>query len=105
MAPFGSANQSLYCSYTNASLCGSNYNHYANTQVDNLFNQAVSTVNPAQAATLYNQIDSILWKDMVTLPLFQAAQLYTWSNTYGNIIPNPSLIGVPWNAQVWGTKA
>jgi|SRR5271157_50257 len=103
--PFGSANQSLYCSYTNASLCGSNYNHYSNTQVDNLFNQAVSTVNPAQAANLYNQIDSILWKDMVTLPLFQAAQLYTWSNTYGNIIPNPSLIGVPWNAQVWGTKA
>jgi peptide/nickel transport system substrate-binding protein len=103
--PFGSANQSIYCSYTNAALCGSNWNHYSNTQVDNLFNQAVSTVNPAQAATLYNQIDSILWKDMVTLPLFQAAQLYTWSNTYGNVIPNPSLIGVTWNAQVWGTKA
>jgi len=103
--PFGSANQSIYCSYTNAAVCGSNWNHYANTQVDNLFNQAVSTINPAQSANLYNQIDSILWKDMVTLPLFQAAQLYSWSNKYGNIIPNPSLIGVPWNAQVWGTKA
>ena len=42
---------------------------------------------------------------MVTLPLFQAAELYSWSNTYGNIIPNPSNIGVPWNAQVWGTKS
>jgi peptide/nickel transport system substrate-binding protein len=104
-SPFASANQSIYCSYTNASLCGSNWNHYANTQVDNLFNQAVSSVNLAQSTTLYNQIDSILWKDMVTLPLFEAAQLYTWSNTYGNIIPNPSLTGVPWNAQVWGTKA
>jgi peptide/nickel transport system substrate-binding protein len=104
-SPFASANQSIYCSYTNASLCGSNWNHYANTQVDNLFNQAVSTVNLAQSTTLYNQVDSILWKDMVTLPLFEAAQLYTWSNTYGNIIPNPSLTGVPWNAQVWGTKA
>jgi peptide/nickel transport system substrate-binding protein len=104
-SPFASANQSIYCSYTNASLCGSNWNHYANTQVDNLFNQAVSSVNLAQSTTLYNHIDSILWKDMVTLPLFEAAQLYTWSNTYGNIIPNPSLTGVPWNAQVWGTKA
>jgi peptide/nickel transport system substrate-binding protein len=104
-SPFASANQSIYCSYTNASLCGSNWNHYANTQVDNLFNQAVSTVNLAQSTTLYNQVDSILWKDMVTLPLFEAAQLYTWSNAYGNIIPNPSLTGVPWNAQVWGTKA
>jgi len=104
-SPFASGNLSIYCSYTNASLCGSNWDKYANTQVDNLLNQAVSTVNLAQSATLYNQVDSILWKDMVTLPLFEAAQLYTWSNTYGNIIPNPSLTGVPWNAQVWGTKA
>jgi peptide/nickel transport system substrate-binding protein len=105
LSPFASANQSIYCSYTNASLCGSNWDHYANTQVDNLFNQAVSTVNQAQAANLYNQIDTILWKDMVTLPLFQSPQLYSWSNAYGNVIPNPSLIGVPWNAQVWGLKA
>jgi peptide/nickel transport system substrate-binding protein len=65
----------------------------------------VSTVNQSQAANLYNQIDTILWKDMVTLPLFQSPQLYSWSNAYGNVIPNPSLIGVPWNAQVWGLKA
>ena len=28
--PFASANQSIYCSYTNANLCGQNWNHYAN---------------------------------------------------------------------------
>ena len=105
LSPFASANQSIYCSYTNASLCGSNWDHYANTQVDDLFNRAVSTVNQAQAANLYNQIDAILWKDMVTLPLFESPQLYSWSNAYGNVIPNPSLLGVPWNAQVWGLKA
>jgi peptide/nickel transport system substrate-binding protein len=105
LSPFASSDQSLYCSYTNASLCGANWNHYANTQVDNLFNQAVSTVDQARAASLYNQIDTILWKDMVTLPLFQLPQIYSWSNAYGNIIPNPSLMGVPWNAQVWGLKA
>jgi peptide/nickel transport system substrate-binding protein len=104
-SPFASANQSIYCSYTDASVCGQNWNHYANPQVDSLFKQAVGTVNAHQAAVLYNQIDTILWKDMATLPLFEAAQLYTWSNTYGNIIPNPSSVGVPWNAQVWGTKA
>jgi peptide/nickel transport system substrate-binding protein len=103
--PFASANQSIYCSYTSASVCGQNWNHYANPQVDSLFKQAVGTINQHDAAVLYNQVDSILWKDMATLPLFEAAQLYTWSNTYGNIIPNPSNIGVPWNAQVWGTKA
>jgi hypothetical protein len=42
---------------------------------------------------------------MVTLPLFQSPELYSWSDTYGNVIPNPSLVGVPWNAQLWGLKA
>ncbi len=104
-SPFASGNQSIYCSYTNASLCGSNWDHYANSQVDSLLNQAVGTINPTQAASLYNQVDSILWKDMVTLPLFQQPQLVTWSNKYGNIVPNPSSIGVTWNAQLWGLKA
>ena len=42
---------------------------------------------------LYNQVDALLWKDMVTLPLFQQPQLYTWNSTYGNVLPNPSNIG------------
>jgi peptide/nickel transport system substrate-binding protein len=105
LSPFASANQSIYCSYTNVSLCGSNWDRFSDPQVDSLYNKAVSTVNPAQAASLYNQIDSMLWKDMVSLPLFQSPQLYSWSNAYGNIVPNPSLVGVPWNAQMWGLKA
>jgi len=103
--PFASGNQSIYCSYTNANLCGENWNHYANPEVDKLFVQALSTVDTAKAATLYNQIDSILWKDMVTLPLFQQPQLYTWTSTYGNVLPNPSSSGLTWNAQTWGLKA
>jgi len=103
--PFASSNQAIYCSYTNTAVCGENWNHYANSQVDSLFNQALTTTNDHDAAVLYNQIDTILWKDMVTLPLFEQPQLYTWSNTYGNIIPNPTSIGIPWNAQVWGLKS
>ena len=103
--PFASGNLSIYCSYTNTSACGSNYDHYANKQLDSVMNQAAATTNDAQAATLWNQADTILWKDMVTLPLFEAAQLYSWTNNYGNIIPNPTSIGVPWNAQIWGLKA
>jgi peptide/nickel transport system substrate-binding protein len=103
--PFASANQAIYCSYTNASVCGENWDHYANSQVDSLFNQAIANTNAHDATVLYNQVDSILWKDMVTLPLFEQPDLYSWTNSYGNIIPNPSSVGVPWNAQVWGTKA
>ena len=72
--PFASGNQPIYCSYTNANVCGENWNHAANPQVDALFTQAAATLDPAKAATLYNQADALLWKNMVTLPLFQQPQ-------------------------------
>lgn len=103
--PFASGNVSIYCSYTNSNLCGENWDHYANPQLDKLLNQAASTLDPTQAATLYNQADALLWKDMVTLPLFQQPQLYTWNSTYANILANPSNNGLTWNAQTWGLKA
>lgn len=103
--PFASGNQPIYCSFTNAAVCGENWNHYANPQVDSLFSQALSSTDPAASAKLYNQIDALLWKDMATLPLFQQPTLFGWSSKYGNIIPNTSNIGIPWNAQEWGLKA
>jgi peptide/nickel transport system substrate-binding protein len=103
--PFASGNQSIYCSFTNTALCGSNWNHYANPKVDSLFNKALTTLNPTQADKLYNQADSVLWKDMATLPLFQQPQLFGWSTRFGNIFPNTSSTGIPWNAHQWGVKA
>jgi peptide/nickel transport system substrate-binding protein len=103
--PFPSGNQPIYCSYTNANVCGENWNHYANPQVDKLLATAAATLDPTKAATLYNQVDAILWKDMVTLPLFQQPQLNTWTSTYANILPNTSSTGLTWNAQTWGLKA
>jgi peptide/nickel transport system substrate-binding protein len=103
--PFASGNISIYCSYTNSNLCGQNWDHYANSQTDALLNQAAQTLDTAKAQSLYNQADALLWKDMVTLPLFQQPQLYTWNSTYGNVLPNPSNLGLTWNAQTWGLKA
>ena len=48
LTPFASGNQSIYCSYTNAAPCGQNWNHYANTQVDSLFDQAIADTRPGQ---------------------------------------------------------
>jgi peptide/nickel transport system substrate-binding protein len=104
-SPFASGNQPIYCSYTNPNLCGENWNHYANPEVDKLLAQAAATLDQTKAATLYNQADAILWKDMVTLPLFQQPQLNTWTSSYGNVLPNASSSGLTWNAQTWGLKA
>ena len=103
--PFASGNQSIYCSFTNTSVCGSNWNHYANPTVDSLFDKALTTLDPTKAAAIYNKIDGLLWKDMATLPLFQQPQLFGWSSKFGNVFPNTSSVGIPWNAQQWGVKS
>jgi peptide/nickel transport system substrate-binding protein len=102
-SPFKGAQQSIYCSYTSPK-CGQNWNHYVNPQVDSLLSQALSTLDPTQAATLYNQVDTLLWKDMDTLPLFQGPDLFGWSSSYNNIDPNTSNVGIPWNANQWGAS-
>jgi peptide/nickel transport system substrate-binding protein len=104
ISPFTSANQSIYCSYTDAANCQNNWDHYADPKVDSLFAQALSTLSNTQAAAVYNQIDGLLWSDMATLPLFQDPDLYGWSSNYGNVVPNTSNVGIPWNANQWGAK-
>jgi peptide/nickel transport system substrate-binding protein len=101
ISPFVSGSQSIYCSYTSPE-CGNNWDHYSDPKVDALFAQALSTINPAQAAGLFNQADGLLWSDMATLPLFQNPDLFGWSSNYVHVVPNTSNIGIPWNADSWG---
>jgi hypothetical protein len=46
-----------------------------------------------------------MWKDMATLPLYQKPQYFAWSTKYGAIVPNPSMSGITWNANLWAAKA
>jgi peptide/nickel transport system substrate-binding protein len=104
-SPFVSGNQSIYCSYTNTANCGQNWIHYANPQVDKLLAAGSSATSPSQETADFNAADKILWSDMATLPLYQKPQYFAWSNKYGNLIPNTSESGIPWNANLWGLKA
>ncbi len=103
--PFVSQNQSIYCSYTNATNCGQNWIHYANPEVDKLLAAGSSASSASQEASDFNQADRLLWDDMATLPLYQKPQYFAWNNGYGNLIPNVSNVGIPWNANLWGVKA
>jgi peptide/nickel transport system substrate-binding protein len=49
----------------------------------------------------YNKADTILWRNMVTLPLYQTPQFYDWSNNLRGVLPNTSSVGVTWNAEDW----
>jgi peptide/nickel transport system substrate-binding protein len=103
-SPFVSGNQSIYCSYTNTTKCDDNWIHYANSQVDKLMAEGLSASSTSQEDSDYNQADKILWQDMATLPLYQSPQYFAWSSTYGNVVPNTSELGIPWNANLWGVK-
>jgi peptide/nickel transport system substrate-binding protein len=104
-APFVSENQSIYCSYTNTNMCDDNWIHYANPQVDKLMAEGSAASSPTQEAADYNAADKILWQDMATLPLYQTPEYFAWTSTYGNVIPNTSEVGVPWNGNLWGVKS
>jgi peptide/nickel transport system substrate-binding protein len=104
-SPFATGSESIYCDYTDIANCGENWDHYNDPKVNQLLTQAAGTLNPTTEASLFNQVDALLWKDMVTLPLFEQPNLTSWSSTYGNIIPNASEAGVTWNANDWGLKA
>jgi len=99
--PFVSANQSIYCSYTNTAKCGQNWIHYANSQVDNLMASGSAAPSASQETTDYNKTDAILWHDMATLPLYQKPQFWAWSSNLKNVLPNTASVGITWNAENW----
>jgi peptide/nickel transport system substrate-binding protein len=103
-SPFASGVYSIYCSYTNAAACGDNWDHYADPALDTLLNQASTATSPSTEASLFNQADALMWKDMPTLPLFEEPTLFGWTSSYGNVIPNASSQGFSWNASLWGEK-
>jgi peptide/nickel transport system substrate-binding protein len=103
--PFASGFQSVYCSYNLGSQCGSNFNHYANAAVTALIQAGSSATKPKAEMADYNKADALMWKDMATLPLYQKPQYFAWSTKYGAIVPNPSMSGITWNANLWAAKA
>jgi peptide/nickel transport system substrate-binding protein len=98
--PFVSGNQSIYCSYTNAANCGQNWTHSASSQVDTLMKSGASAASSSLETGDYNKADTILWQNMVTLPLYQKPQFWAWNNLH-NVQPNISSIGITWNAENW----
>ena len=98
--PFSSGNQSIYCSYTNAANCGQNWTHSANSKVDTLMKNGASAASQSLETADYNKADTVLWQNMVTLPLYQKPQFWAWTGLKG-VQPNVSSLGITWNAENW----
>jgi peptide/nickel transport system substrate-binding protein len=78
---------------------------YSNSQFDKLVETASQQLNLDTAATVYNQADTMLWDDMVSLPLFAEPTVLVWSRTIGGVTAMPRSPSLLWFAQLWAVRA
>jgi peptide/nickel transport system substrate-binding protein len=98
--PFtASSNQSLFIPGG-----GQNEMSYDNKEVGDLFTEAIQTADPEETVTKTNEIDSILWDDLPTIPLYAKPTLLPARETVLNVIDNASTYGPLWNATTWGVE-
>jgi peptide/nickel transport system substrate-binding protein len=80
---------------------GQNFTGYSNPEVDELLD-AINTELDAEAQVeLANQVDAILWEDLVTIPVFSFPGVVAYTEDVSNVIYNPSQNGLTWNASAW----
>ena len=83
------------------------------TGLDGLLQQRVrpaggdglAAAEPGHGGHLYNQADTQLWDDMVSLPLFAEPTVLVWSRTIGGVQAMPRSPSLLWFAQLWAVRA
>ena len=80
------------------------WTNYQNSQFDQTVQTASEQLNPNTAAGYYNQADTQLWDEMVSLPLFAEPAAFAWSRTIGGVTPTPRSTSLLWFAQLWAVR-
>jgi peptide/nickel transport system substrate-binding protein len=82
---------------------GQNHAGHSNKQVDELFAKANVEFDQDEREDMMNQIDTLLWADLPTLPLFQVPELLAYRDTIQGPKYN-GFQGPTWNAHQWSLK-
>ncbi len=80
------------------------WSRFSNPALDSLLTQASQDLNPIKASTMYAEADTVLWQQMVTLPLFAEPAAMAWSTYIAGIGPNPNGPGLLWYPQTWSVR-
>src|SRR6266480_46881 len=80
---------------------GQNYDSFSSPAADALIKQADVELDHNKQADLYNQVDALLWKDMITLPLFQKPTLLVYQTKYKSMVNNITNVGPSFNMDQW----
>ena len=80
---------------------GNNQGNYSNPEVDALIDQINQAIDPADVDELATQVDTILWEDLATIPVFTFPGLEAHTTETSGIEFNPTQSGLTWNIQDW----
>lgn len=83
---------------------GNNFGKYSNAKVDELTDQLNVTPNKEDQLDLITQIETELWNDLATIPLFAFPGIAAWSDNATNVVYNASQAGLTWNMDKWGIQ-
>jgi peptide/nickel transport system substrate-binding protein len=81
-----------------------NWTNFSNTQFDQLVETASQQLNPNTAATYYAQADTMLWDEMVSLPLYAEPSVLVWSRKVGGVTATPRSDALLWLGQLWAVR-
>jgi ABC-type transport system substrate-binding protein len=80
---------------------GSNYGNYSNPDVDKLTSQLNQTTDLAEQQDIIVQIETILWNDLATIPVFGFPGIVAYDANAEGVEYNASQAGLTWNMQDW----
>jgi peptide/nickel transport system substrate-binding protein len=80
---------------------GNNVGNIDIPELQPLLEELLASPDPDVQIDLANQIDTILWENIATIPVFSFPGVVAYSDNVSNVIYNPSQNGLTFNASEW----
>lgn len=84
---------------------GQNGGKYSNPEVDKLLDTLVTKIDKNEQLKVRKQVDTLLWKDLATIPLFALPALAAHGSKVSNVKQNATQNDITWNAFEWSKAA
>jgi peptide/nickel transport system substrate-binding protein len=98
--PFVTSAASIYRSPEGDAI-GQNYSRIGTPEIDALWDEISQTPDREDQATIGNEIDSMLWEQIATIPLYQKPTFLAYSANLENAEDNATQAGPLWNSNLW----
>ena len=98
--PFVTSAQSIYQTPVGDNI-QQNYSRIGTPEIDALFAELGTEPDRERQTELGNQIDTLLWEQMATIPLYQKPTFIASQSSIEGVEDNPTEAGPLWNSYTW----